>query len=78
MVKTHSSKWFTYQKKVKNSFRACCLLIDLPFSSTKTDQSVTFHNDEKCVKGAIIDLIIETNNNLVGWIKDEIVMDINF
>jgi hypothetical protein len=91
MTTTHSSGWFTYaDRQVRQSgtygvYTACTLLRDLPYDTIQAralQQLVTFHDDAKCCRGAVLSEIHTQQERedpahvqMVGWQEDAVVMD---
>ena len=76
----HASGWFSYQQKQgAHRYKHCILLKDLVFvEDCARDMTVTFHQDARCIKGAVIDVIEESahDRQLMGWQGDEEVLDL--
>lgn len=84
-MSVHPSGWFRYQNESygpraqMRTYRGCTLLCDLPFdTSTRQFMSVTFHQDDRCIQGASLPVIVElADGQLMGWSdEDDPVLDL--
>ena len=82
----NQTKYFKYKKceiipyTPDKQYYECVLSRDIKFDGVDTNYaSVTFHDDNKCIKDAVLDLIILNEpNHLIGWIDDDVVLDFYF